>query len=191
MSQNRPLPFRRGFGSLFMLAVLFTLAALLRLGEGMGMALAFASETMASPAQACEADEGAMRLLRSLQERENALTAREGEIADRNRALAIADERIQTRLATLIEAENDLAKTLTIADSAAEDDITRLVSVYESMKPKQAAPLFAAMAPEFAAGFLARMQPPSAAAILAQIDPAASYAISVIVAGRNANAPKQ
>jgi flagellar motility protein MotE (MotC chaperone) len=45
------------------------------------------------------------------------------------------------------------------------------------------------MDPGFAAGFLGRMRPDAAAAVLAGMDPAAAYAISAIIAGRNARAP--
>jgi flagellar motility protein MotE (MotC chaperone) len=47
------------------------------------------------------------------------------------------------------------------------------------------------MSPEFAAGFLGRMAPEAAAAILSGMSAEAAYGISVIVAGRNANAPTE
>ncbi len=46
------------------------------------------------------------------------------------------------------------------------------------------------MAPEFAAGFLGRMRPDAAAAVLAGLKPDKAYSISVMIAGRNATAPK-
>ena len=86
--------------------------------------------------------------------------------------------------------ENRLRATLAKADQAAEKDIARLTSVYENMKPAQAAPLFEAMEPSFAAGFLSRMRPDAAAGILANVDPQAAYTISVLIAGQNASVPK-
>ena len=82
-------------------------------------------------------------------------------------------------------------RTVAVADQAAEADVARLVTLYESMKPKEAAPVFEAMAPDFAAGFLARMRPDSAAQVLAGLKPETAYAISLLMAGRNANAPKK
>jgi flagellar motility protein MotE (MotC chaperone) len=82
-----------------------------------------------------------------------------------------------------------LRAVLAIADGAAEGDLARLTAVYESMKPKDAAPLFEKMAPEFAAGFLGRMRPEAAGAILSGLPPDMAYSISAILAGRNATAP--
>ena len=47
-----------------------------------------------------------------------------------------------------------------------------------------------AMEPDFAAGFLGRMRPDAAAAVMAGLTPETAYSISVILAGRNATAPK-
>ena len=91
----------------------------------------------------------------------------------------------------LTDAEEKLAATLAQTDHAADKDVARLVAVYERMKPKDAAPLFEEMAPEFAAGFLARMRPEAAAAVMAGLAPPRAYAISVLLAGRNAKAPKE
>ena len=46
------------------------------------------------------------------------------------------------------------------------------------------------MEPSFAAGFLARMRSDVAAGIMAGLKPETAYTISVILAGRNAKAPK-
>ena len=90
----------------------------------------------------------------------------------------------------LEQIESDLRKTLALADGAAENDLARLTSVYENMKPKDAAALFETMEPDFAAGFLGRMRPDAAASVMTGLSPGAAYSISVILAGRNANAPK-
>ena len=108
----------------------------------------------------------------------------------RSKALSVIDEEITKRLTALEQAEVELRGTLALADNAAENDLARLTSVYENMKPKDAAALFGAMEPDFAAGFLGRMRPDAAAAVLAGLSPDAAYSISVILASRNANAPK-
>ena len=46
--------------------------------------------------------------------------------------------------------------------------------------------MFEQMAPEFAAGFLGRMKPAAAANVMAGLSPMSAYAISVLLAGRNA-----
>ncbi|TKA97657.1 hypothetical protein FAZ78_04745, partial [Cereibacter changlensis] len=106
-------------------------------------------------------------------------------------ALTLAGQAIDAKLAELAAAEAALSETLARADGASEGDLTRLTSVYETMKPKDAAALFEAMAPEFAAGFIGRMRPDAAAAVLSGMSAEAAYSISVLLAGRNALVPKE
>lgn len=196
---------RIGRGALMAIALLFLSSAFLRLGMGAGSALAQAEQTdeamgeesdtiaedmnedaPASPRNRAEVGS----LLDALQKREARVKALEEQIERRTKALAVADAEIERRLQALAEAEENLRRTLALADGAAEDDLARLTSVYENMKPKEAAALFEAMEPDFAAGFLGRMRPDAAAAIMAGLAPETAYTISVILAGRNATAPK-
>ncbi|MCB6177934.1 hypothetical protein LHP98_07295 [Rhodobacter sp. Har01] len=184
-------------GALIVIALLFASSGALRLGDGFGASLARAAEgTLAgetdpasgsAPADCPPAPE---ELARALNEREDRLAAQEATLADRTAALDLADQAITARLVELAAAEAELKKTLALADGAAEDDLARLTTVYEAMKPKSAAPLFDAMDAEFAAGFLGRMRPDAAAAILAGMAPEKAYAVSAILAGRNASVPK-
>ena len=59
------------------------------------------------------------------------------------------------------------------------------------MKAEQAAALFEQMEPSFAAGFLGRMRADAAAAILSGLEPELAYSISVVLAGRNADVPRE
>lgn len=129
-------------------------------------------------------------LITALAEREAQVAKREKQLEMRLRALAVADEEIEKRLESLAATESALRATLSLADEASEKDILRLTSVYESMKPKDAAALFEQMAPNFAAGFLGRMRPDAAADVMAGLSPEVAYSISVILAGRNATVPK-
>jgi flagellar motility protein MotE (MotC chaperone) len=184
---------RGGRGALFLTAALLALSGILRIGAGASQALANnepASPEMIQPTTTCEPDAGALTMLAELRSREERLAKREGQIADHSQALALANTEISRKLAALVAAEEKLSGTLAMADAAADKDVARLVAVYEKMKPKDAAPLFAEMNPEFAAGFLARMRPDAAASVMAGLDPKVAYAISVLLAGRNANAPK-
>lgn len=186
------LPRRLAPGALVVLALLFASSGALRLGSDLGAALAANSdlptENLPAEPDSCEAPPAA--LAQALKAREDDLAAREVMIKDRLAALDLAEAAINKRLEELAAAEENLKKTISIADGAAEQDLGTLTSVYEAMKPADAARLFAAMAPEFAAGFLSRMQPASAAAILAGMTPEQAYSISVLIAGRNALAPK-
>lgn len=182
---------RSGRGLLFILGALLAGSALLRLGDGAGLAFALAAGAEdKAQAQNCTAEPGAMALLAELQDREKRVADQEGLLADRAQALRLAEKKIDEKLAALVSAEEKLARTVSIADEAADQDVQRLVALYENMKPKEAAALFEEMAPDFAAGFLAKMRPEAAAAVLAGLEPKTAYSISVILAGRNAGAPK-
>lgn len=182
---------RGGRGTLIILMLFLAASGALRIGSGVGTALANSAEespvTAVDP-QTCPAPP--LALAEALNAREAQISAREIAIADRMAALSLAEAAIKTRMEEMATAEADLKKTLQIADGAAEADLTRLTAVYEAMKPSDAANLFGEMAPEFAAGFLGRMNAAAAAAVMSGMDPAEVYAISVLIAGRNAMAPK-
>ena len=200
---------RPGKGAVLFIAVLLISSAVLRLGSGAGMAIAQASDQQDAISNAdnqeqtqanLDSDRGLAQkpasrgelstLLDSLKAREERLEEREMQIQMRKKALEIADREIERRIVSLKQIENDLRQTLSLSDGAAEGDLTQLTAVYENMKSKDAAALFEAMDPPFAAGFLGRMRPDAAAAIMAGLTPETAYTISVILAGRNANAPK-
>ncbi len=145
-----------------------------------------------APGRASVPDSAEMQaMLTAFKKREANLAEREAELEDRMRSLEIADEAIDKKLQDLQQAEQKLLATLALADGAAEQDVTKLTTVYEQMKPKDAAALFEEMDPTFAAGFLARMKPEAAAGVMAGLSPEAAYTISVVLAGRNGEVPKE
>ena len=165
----------------------------LRLAMGAGPAIALAQDQ--SDGEAVEAPSEpappVSDLLAALQERDEQLSEREAALENRLLALSVAEAELSERLQQLQEAEASLTAALALSETANDTDILRLTAVYESMKAADAASLFEEMAPEFASGFLVRMQPESAAAIMAGLEPQTAYSISVIIAGRNANAPTE
>lgn len=200
--QNQPprkqgaLRRRRMLGRSILLSTSLVLAtsAGIRLG-GVGFAIAKDVEESVTQNGTGEAaqtqDPDISQILNDLQKRQEGLAERERLLEDRLQALSLAEEQISKQTAALVEAESRLASTIATAKTAASDDLTRLTSLYENMKPKQAVPLFEEMAPDFAAGFLARMKPAAAAQIMAGLQPQTAYAISVVLAGRNSRAPTE
>lgn len=181
---------RFGHGALFVVAMLFASSGALRLGSGIGAALAKSDAEPPSTSPEPATCEMPSALSEALTLREERIATQEASLKDRLAALALADAAITKRMEELKAVEEELKATLAVADGAAEEDIRQLTAVYQAMKPKDAAALFETMSPEFAAGFLGRMPPESAAAILSGMSSEAAYGISVIVAGRNANVPK-
>ncbi len=192
----KPKRKRSSRNALVAIASMLALSGVLRLGNEAGSAFASGSgdvahEPAAGEVADCTTEDDIAVILAALDERETRVAARESALADRLQALSVAESQIGLNLAALEEAEARLAATMARASTAAEEDLQRLTSVYENMKPKQAAPVFAAMDPKFAAGFLGRMRPDAAAAIMAGLDPEVAYAISALLAGRNADAPTE
>lgn len=181
-----------GRGALGILALILAASGALRLGHGVGAAMALQANTDTTLAQEpLHCPEPPVALAEALRDRDATLAIREAALNDRMAALTLAEEAITARLVELEAAETNLRATLAIADGAAEKDLERLTAVYEAMKPAEAAALFETMAPEFAAGFLGRMRPEAAAAVVSGMKPETAYAISVLIAGRNALAPKE
>lgn len=187
---------RKRRGSLSLVAVFLFASAAIRIGTEAGQAFAREAPLENEPEhsgqqlQSCETREDLKKMLDMFAQRDTALRQQEEAINMRSVAISLADEKIDAKLEELKRAEDSLREMVAYASTAAEKDISRLTEVYETMKPKEAAALFEEMAPEFAAGFLGRMRPEAAAGIMAGLSPQVAYTVSVVLAGRNANAPK-
>lgn len=172
----------------------FFASAMLRM-LGVGVSASAAEGDVMEPAiatdvtEACDVNENYLPILKALQEREVAAAQKEEELIEKSNALTEAESAIRLRLSELRAAEQSLRGTIEMAREASETDIDQLTQVYENMKPKEAAALFEQMESAFAAGFLGRMSPKAAADILSGLDAGQAYAISVHLAGRNADIP--
>lgn len=180
-------------GALFAISTMLVLSALIRAGEGIAPALAREVGALRAGAEPrpVTAEKDVDTLIAALQTRSSKLDTMERALVDRKRNLDLAEEQIALRLQELKAVEAQLRDTLALAEVAAESDLAKLTAVYENMKPKEASQLFETMDPEFAAGFLGRMRPDAAAQIMAGLSPDSAYRISVVLAGRNANAPTE
>lgn len=182
-------------GSLFLIIGLLVASAVVRIGTGAGQVWARgapADQNLAkSTPESCEPAPNFRAMMDVFKEREARIVQQEKDLLNRAQVLVVTDEEVALKLIELEKAEAQLKSLISVAETAAEDDLTRLTKVYETMKPKDAAALFEQMDPEFAAGFVGRMKPESAAGVMAGLSPEAAYTVSVILAGRNANAPTQ
>jgi len=192
---------RSGRGALWIIALVFLTSAMVRLASGTGAAIArevsdlahdvgAESQGVADPV-ACQTDEETQALIAALLKREKSVEEKELLVAQKMKEIEVAKAEVLESMGVLEQAEARLEATMVRSQSAAEDDLAKLTTVYESMKPKEAAALFEAMSPDFAAGFLGRMRPDAAGAVMAGLKPETAYTISVILAGRNANAPSE
>jgi flagellar motility protein MotE (MotC chaperone) len=132
---------------------------------------------------------GSDALLEAIRQREAQLAAEEKRLADRKQTLAVSEAKLAEQLAAFEKAQANLEKTLAMADQAAERDLARMTTVYENMKPAEAAKIFETMDVGFAAGLLARMRPDVAAQVLTGMTPETAYAVTLTIASRNARVP--
>lgn len=178
---------RRALGGVGLIVLCFVGSGALRFVEA-GAALADDMASAEAPtAQPADGD----ALLAAIREREARLRAEEARLADRAQTLGVAEAKLAEQLAAFETAQRQLADTLALADEAAERDIARMTTVYENMKPADAARIFARMDVNFAAGLIARMRPELAAAVLTDMEADAAYAVTLTIASRNAGVPTE
>jgi flagellar motility protein MotE (MotC chaperone) len=179
---------RSAIGGIGLIVVCFFASAVLRLSED-GWALAQGLGTATTGASEAAAPATSDALLDAIRAREAQLDAEEKRLADRRQTLSVAEAKLAEQLAAFEKAQANLEKTLALADEAAERDIARMTTVYENMKPADAAKIFDKMDVKFAAGLLARMRPDVAAQVLTGMTPESAYALTVTIASRNAAVP--
>jgi len=186
-----------GRGALMLIGLMFASSAGLRIATGAGPAIAkevsalTGANTEQSAPQVCTSPNEIDAILQALRLKEDQLSQRESDLLALEQSLRLAEIKVRENLAALEAAEQSLSQTIAKSELASETDLKRLTAVYEGMKPKDAAGLFEEMDPEFAAGFIGRMRPDAAAAIMTGLSAPTAYSISVILAGRNANAPTE
>jgi len=171
---------------LSVLATMFIVSAAIRLLDSGGEVWAANEILPAGAAEVCVAE--TPDILAALDQRAFDLDTYETSLAEQAKALEERSKEIDGQIAELERTKAELEATVVMVDSASENDLMKLTSVYENMKPSDAAELFSLMDPAFAAGFIGRMQPEVSAQILTNIDPEVAYTLSVVLAGRNANA---
>ena len=111
---------------------------------------------------------------------------RESKIGEREAALQKLETTLTAQLVGIDAANANLKGQIAALKAGASEDLTHLVGMYQTMKPKLAAKIFNSMDAAFAAGFLREMNSSTAGLIMANMDAKRSYTISVIIAQRNA-----
>jgi flagellar motility protein MotE (MotC chaperone) len=121
------------------------------------------------------------RLLGAIDERSRQLDALSSDLAARARMLEVIEARASEQVQAMRAERSVLEATLARVDSEADAEISRLVKIYETMKPKQAARIFEAMPAEIAAGFVRRMAEQKSALVMGNLEAAHAYAITLAV----------
>ena len=123
-------------------------------------------------------------VLTSLSKRRAALDAREADIAMRADLLAAAENRVDGKIATLKQLQDQITALLGQRDAAQNDQMKSLVKTYSAMKPKDAARIFNSLADDVLVPVAHDMKPDVLAAILSNINPDAAQKLTVKLANR-------
>lgn len=134
------------------------------------------------PAAEPEISKSERTVLQSLAERREELDARAKELDTRERLLAAAEKRVEDRVAELKAIEAKINERIGAEDKANEERLTGLVSMYETMKPKDAARIFERLDMGVLIDVVTRMQPRKMAAVLAAMDPVVAQDLTVELA---------
>ena len=123
-------------------------------------------------------------LLRQLAKRRDELDVRARELDDRAVLLQATEARIAAQVEEMKQLKAEYQALKSQRDDAAEGNLRRLVTVYEAMKPEEAARIFETMEGTVLLDVITRMGERRLAPILAQMTPAKAQALTVAMAHR-------
>ena len=154
-----------------------------------------ATETSAPPPAACavSVDELArqaglspaeLRILQNLSERRGELDARDVDFETQLPLLISAEAKAQERIDELTALRTEIQGLLGQVSEREQEETNRLVQVYQAMRPRDAAPVFARLSDDVRLPVAAAMRPRALAAILAEMDPEAARVLTQRLASR-------
>jgi flagellar motility protein MotE (MotC chaperone) len=123
-----------------------------------------------------------LSVLESLAARRVELQKRAETLDMREQILVAAEKRVEDRIAELKEIEQKINAQITEIDEAQEEKMAGLVSMYEGMKPKDAARIFERLDMGVLLDVVKRMQPRKMSAVLAAMDPVVAQDLTVELA---------
>ncbi len=139
-------------------------------------ATALAQEAGLSPAE--------LNVLQSLGARRGQLDQREKTIDLQLQLLAAAESKLDGKLKTMQALKSQITALIKQADNQQDAEIARLIVIYETMKPKDAASRMALMDDSVRVPIAAQMKAPILSAILAKMAPEDAKALTEKLANR-------
>ncbi|TYC65047.1 hypothetical protein FMN63_21670 [Stappia sp. BW2] len=121
-------------------------------------------------------------VLESLGRRRETLQEQEGQLDLREKLLQATEERIQKRVNELKKLEERIEAAVGQKQEQEESEIAGLVTMYESMKPKDAARIFNRLSLPVLLKVVRQMKPRKMADILGKMDPEAAERMTVAIA---------
>lgn len=132
--------------------------------------------------QQCETPE---EVLQSLARERDLIAAQREDLESRKSELTLAQEKLEIEKAALLELKTSIEDLLARVKAAQTEDLDRLISFYENMKPAEAARIMDDLDIEVTILVLAQMKPRAAAPILAKMAPVRARAVSKIILERS------
>jgi flagellar motility protein MotE (MotC chaperone) len=124
-------------------------------------------------------------ILERLQERREELDKRARELDIRESLLQAAEKRMDGKLAEMKQTEQRIAVVTQQKDSAQAAQFKGLVTMYENMKPRDAAKIFDRMEPGVLIDIASKIDPRHMADIMAQMTPDTAQRLTVELASRS------
>ena len=128
---------------------------------------AVCAPTAAELAKAAGLSPAELQVLQSLGERRGQLDARENDLNTQLALMAAAEAKLDAKIKALNGLKGEVEGLLTQAETKEQEEIDRLVKVFEGMKAKDAAPRLAALDDSVRLPIAARMKERSLSAIVA------------------------
>ena len=123
-------------------------------------------------------------ILESLHDRRQQLDARNRELDMRESLLKAAEKRVEAKVSELKGVETRVKTEMGDRDKAEAKRLKGLISMYENMKPKDAARIFDRLDMKILVKVSTRIKPRTMSAILAQMTPEAAEQLTVELANR-------
>lgn len=140
---------------------------------------ALAKEAGLSPAE--------LRVLQSLGARRGQLDQREQDIDVQLQLLAAAEAKLDAKMKALTGLKGDISSLLGQVDAQKQAEVDRLVTVYQGMKPKDAAARMTLLSDEVRLPIAAKMKERALSQILANMSPGDAKILTERLASRMAN----
>ena len=129
-------------------------------------------------------------VLESLGKRRENLQKQEGQLDLRERLLQATEERIEQRVEELKQLEARIGAAVEEKKQQEENEIAGLVTMYENMKPKDAARIFNRLSLTILLKVVRHMKPRKMADILARMSPDAAERLTVAIASQSSTPPE-
>ena len=128
---------------------------------------------------------GERAILESLQNRRQALDQRTRDLDMRENLLKATEKRVEAKVNELRDMENKIKASLGERDKAEAERFKSIITMYEGMKPKEAARIFDKLDMKVLIDVAIAMNPRSMSQILAQMAPDAAERLTVEIANRS------